>query len=64
MALTTMDYTAYRALQRAIHDHLADVQWQGRFQHPRAIGWGDVGLALDEAIVALEAAGYRVVKAG
>lgn len=63
MAVTQMDYTAYRALQQAIHDRLAEHQWVGRERHPRPVGWVQVGEALDDGIAALEAAGYRVVKA-
>lgn len=62
MPLTQLDYTAHRTLQRALHDHLVEVQWAGREVHPRPIGWAEVGDALDAAVAALEAAGYRVVK--
>lgn len=63
MALTQLDYTAYRTLQRVLHDRLAEHQWEGREVHPRPVGWHDIGHALDEAVSALEAVGYRVVKA-
>lgn len=64
MAITTLDYAAHRALQRAIHDHLVDVQWDGRITHPAPIGWHDVGAALELAVQALEGAGYRIVADG
>jgi hypothetical protein len=62
MALTQVDYTAYRTMQEVLHRRLDAAQGPA-YSIPRLITWDDVGVALDDAVEALETAGYRIVKA-